>query len=238
MPGSFGIDTTKAAALTGVKAVVTAADLPDIPSEEAFVGEGPVNFRDLSRNCMARDKVLYEGHAVAAVAATSASDRRGGARPDRGRLRGPAARDRRRGRRWRRMRRCCTMTCSPRASTPKPAKPSNIAKRVHFALGDRRGRLRRGRGRRRGPLHHPAGASGLYRAACLRRQRRRRRPVRRSGAAARAIHGARVSRQAARHGDRQYPRDAGRDRRRLRRQDHDLPRAGGAGAVAARPAAR
>jgi CO/xanthine dehydrogenase Mo-binding subunit len=29
-----------------------------------------MNFRDLSRNCMARDKVLYEGHAVAAVAAT------------------------------------------------------------------------------------------------------------------------------------------------------------------------
>ena len=30
-----------------------------------------MNFRDLSRNCMARDKVLYDGHAVAAVAATS-----------------------------------------------------------------------------------------------------------------------------------------------------------------------
>jgi len=29
-----------------------------------------MNFRDLSRNCIARDKVLYEGHAVAAVAAT------------------------------------------------------------------------------------------------------------------------------------------------------------------------
>jgi CO/xanthine dehydrogenase Mo-binding subunit len=29
-----------------------------------------MNFRDLSRNCMARDKVLYEGHAVASVAAT------------------------------------------------------------------------------------------------------------------------------------------------------------------------
>jgi CO/xanthine dehydrogenase Mo-binding subunit len=54
-----------------VKAVVTAADFPAIASEEAFVGEGPMNFRDLSRNCMARDKVLYDGHAVAAVAATS-----------------------------------------------------------------------------------------------------------------------------------------------------------------------
>ncbi|HEX3404040.1 MAG TPA: xanthine dehydrogenase family protein molybdopterin-binding subunit [Acetobacteraceae bacterium] len=65
------IDASKALKLTGVKAVVTADDFPDIPSEEAFVGEGPMNFRDLSRNCMARGKALYEGHAVAAVAATT-----------------------------------------------------------------------------------------------------------------------------------------------------------------------
>jgi len=65
------IDTSKAAALPGVKAVITAADFPNIASEEAFVGEGPMNFRDLSRNCMASDKALYDGHAVAAVAATS-----------------------------------------------------------------------------------------------------------------------------------------------------------------------
>ena len=65
------IDTSKAEALQGVYGVVTAADFPDIPSEEAFVGEGPMNFRDLALNCMARDKVLYEGHALAAVAATT-----------------------------------------------------------------------------------------------------------------------------------------------------------------------
>src|SRR5271163_1644237 len=65
------IDTSKAAKLPGVYAIVTSADFPNIPNEEAFVGEGPMNFRDLSRNCMARDKVLYDGHAVAAVAATS-----------------------------------------------------------------------------------------------------------------------------------------------------------------------
>jgi len=65
------IDASKALKLPGVRAVVTAADFPDIPSEEAFVGEGPMNFRDLSRNCLARDKALYEGHAVAAVAAAS-----------------------------------------------------------------------------------------------------------------------------------------------------------------------
>ena len=67
------IDTSKALALAGVKAVITAADIPDIPSEEAFVGEGPTNFRDMSLNCMARGKVLYEGHALAAVAATSSA---------------------------------------------------------------------------------------------------------------------------------------------------------------------
>ena len=66
------IDTSKAEALSGVQAVVTSADFPNIPSEEAFVGEGPMNFRDLSRNIMARDKVLYEGHALAAIAATTA----------------------------------------------------------------------------------------------------------------------------------------------------------------------
>src|SRR6202047_4150244 len=59
------VDATQALNLPGVKAVVTAAYFPDIPDEMAFVGEGPMNFRDLSRNCMARDKVLYEGHAVA-----------------------------------------------------------------------------------------------------------------------------------------------------------------------------
>src|SRR6202451_2880240 len=67
----ISIDTSKAEALPGVKAVVTSADFPNIPSETAFVGEGPMNFRDLSRNIMARDKALYEGHAVAAVAATT-----------------------------------------------------------------------------------------------------------------------------------------------------------------------
>ncbi|HEX3537967.1 MAG TPA: xanthine dehydrogenase family protein molybdopterin-binding subunit [Stellaceae bacterium] len=65
------IKTDKALKLPGVKAVVTAADFADIPSEEAFMGEGPMNFRDLSYNCLARGKVLYDGHAVAAVAATS-----------------------------------------------------------------------------------------------------------------------------------------------------------------------
>ncbi|MDB5481870.1 MAG: oxidoreductase [Caulobacteraceae bacterium] len=67
------IDTRRARALPGVKAVVTAADFPDLASEEYEAGESASNLRDLSLNVMARDKALYDGHAVAAVAATSSA---------------------------------------------------------------------------------------------------------------------------------------------------------------------
>ncbi len=59
------IDTAKAEALKGVKAVVTAADLPDL------TGGDDALFAILD-NCMAREKALYDGHAVAAVAAIDA----------------------------------------------------------------------------------------------------------------------------------------------------------------------
>lgn len=58
------IDTSAAEALKGVKAVVTGADF-GLPASE-FV-------RDVQDNCMARDKALYDGHAVAAVAAVDAA---------------------------------------------------------------------------------------------------------------------------------------------------------------------
>ena len=67
------IDTRAARALPGVKAVVTAADFPDLASEEYEGGESASNLRDISLNVMARHKALYEGHAVAAVAATTAA---------------------------------------------------------------------------------------------------------------------------------------------------------------------
>ncbi len=67
------IDTSKAAALPGVKAVVTRDDFGDQPSEIVPAGEMPVNYRDVVRNLLAREKVLYDGHPVAAVAATSLS---------------------------------------------------------------------------------------------------------------------------------------------------------------------
>ncbi len=66
-----GIDVRKAAALPGVEAVVTAADFADPGDKIAELGEGAINLRHLSSNCLARGKVLYKGHAVAAVAATS-----------------------------------------------------------------------------------------------------------------------------------------------------------------------
>ncbi len=57
------IDTSAAEAIDGVLAVVTATDLPDDDPKVA----------DLARNILAREKVLYHGHAIAAVAATSAA---------------------------------------------------------------------------------------------------------------------------------------------------------------------
>ena len=67
------IDTARAEALPGVKAVITGADLPDHKFEYAGPERLAVNFWHVTRNIMVREKALYEGHAVAAVAATSAS---------------------------------------------------------------------------------------------------------------------------------------------------------------------
>ena len=65
------IDTSKAKALPGVKAVVTAHDMPKAEDRMANLGEMSVNVKHLSNNAMAYDKVLYRGHAVAAVAAVN-----------------------------------------------------------------------------------------------------------------------------------------------------------------------
>ena len=66
------IHTKKAEALEGVKAVVTAGDLPDPADRSANLGElGEVPLKYVSRNVLAADKVLYHGHALAAVAAVS-----------------------------------------------------------------------------------------------------------------------------------------------------------------------
>ncbi len=131
----ISIDTTKAAALKGVKAVVCGRDFPDVPHEDAFIGEGPTNFRHQAHNVMARDKALYEGHAVAAVAATSETiaqqaldlidvqyevlphviDVMEATKPD-----APILHD----------------DLFTEGVTPTPEKPSNIAKVVEFGRGD------------------------------------------------------------------------------------------------------
>ncbi len=64
------IDTSRAEAHPGVKGVVTAQDLPTAEDKMADLGEGAVNLKYLCDNILASDKVLYKGHAIAAVAAT------------------------------------------------------------------------------------------------------------------------------------------------------------------------
>jgi CO/xanthine dehydrogenase Mo-binding subunit len=119
------IDASAAEALPGVKAVVTAADFADRQDE----------FRDVLVNIMARDKALYDGHAVAAVAATSTAiarkalalikvdyevlphviDVEAAMRAD-----APILHE----------------TLVTKGVEPKPTKPSNIAARLEFGHGD------------------------------------------------------------------------------------------------------
>src|SRR6202163_142293 len=65
------IDTSKAEALPGVNAVITAKDIVDFPIAKGPVMLGIQDMRWMCRNVMARDKALFHGHPVAAVAATS-----------------------------------------------------------------------------------------------------------------------------------------------------------------------
>jgi CO/xanthine dehydrogenase Mo-binding subunit len=64
------VDLSGALALPGVMAAVCGGDFPGAQSGE-IGGEGGGDVADVAKNVMARDKVLYHGHAVAAVAATS-----------------------------------------------------------------------------------------------------------------------------------------------------------------------
>ena len=129
------IDTSAAAALPGVKAIITRDDIPDMPPEPVTVGEMSVKFNELVRNIMAREKVLYDGHAVAAVAATSVAAAKRAVKaikveyeplphvldveqaisPD-----APVLHD----------------TMFTTGVEPAPDKPSNVASRIEFKLGD------------------------------------------------------------------------------------------------------
>ncbi|MFP6725780.1 MAG: molybdopterin cofactor-binding domain-containing protein, partial [Alphaproteobacteria bacterium] len=128
------INLGKAASLPGVKAVMSGDDLPIIPLDNPLM-VGPADMRYVSRNIMARDKVMYAGHAVAAVAATSSRlaqealalievdyeilphviDVEEAMRPD-----APVLHD----------------FLFTGGVTPKPETPSNIANHLEFKIGD------------------------------------------------------------------------------------------------------
>lgn len=63
------LDVSAAEADPNVLAVATFEDFPSVSSEAFDAGEASVDILDLARNILARDKVLYHGHAIAAVAA-------------------------------------------------------------------------------------------------------------------------------------------------------------------------
>src|SRR5262244_3304461 len=129
------IDTSKAEALPGVKAVITRDDFADQSSEFIPAGEMMMNYRDVVRNVMAREKALYEGHAVAAVAATSTAIARRALKlidvkyevlphvidvVDAMKPGAPVLHD----------------DLFTVGVEPKPDKPSNVAKRIEITLGD------------------------------------------------------------------------------------------------------
>ncbi len=131
----ISIDTSKAKKLPGVKAVVTGADFPDF--EFKYIGPSRLtnNPWHNTRNMMAREKALYEGHPIAAVAAIDEStakaalklikvkyevlphviDTEEAMQPNAPLL-------------WEDM--------YTRGVEPSPDKPSNISKRVEFSQGD------------------------------------------------------------------------------------------------------
>jgi CO/xanthine dehydrogenase Mo-binding subunit len=122
------IDTSKAEKLAGVKAVITAADLPDLT-------DGDAAMYDILDNCMARKKALYDGHAVAAVAAIDARTARQALKlievdydllphvtdvDEAMKSTAPVLHD----------------SVFTDGVDPKPSKPSNVAKRSQYGHGD------------------------------------------------------------------------------------------------------
>ena len=122
------IDASKAEKLAGVKAVITSEDMPDLTGGDAAMGA-------ILENCMARGRALYDGHAVAAVAAIDEATARKALKlikvdyevlphvtdvdeamkPD-----APVIQD------W----------VFTNGVDPKPSRPSNVAQRSEFGHGD------------------------------------------------------------------------------------------------------
>ncbi|MFN3236558.1 MAG: xanthine dehydrogenase family protein molybdopterin-binding subunit [Pseudomonadales bacterium] len=65
----LSIDTSAAEALDGVLAIASHEDLPAVADVAIEAGEGSANLIDLAKNILAKDKVLYHGHAILAIAA-------------------------------------------------------------------------------------------------------------------------------------------------------------------------
>src|SRR5262245_48598645 len=66
------IDTSAAEAVPGVRAVITGKDIPPNSAKLVLGGEAALDLHDMGDNLLAHGKALYNGHAVAAVAATTA----------------------------------------------------------------------------------------------------------------------------------------------------------------------
>ena len=131
----LSVDTSKAAALPGVKGIILGSDFPEHPFD--YVGPERVaqNYWHMTRNIMAREKALFEGHAIAAVAATTSAiaaeavglievkyevlphciDVEDAMKPDAPLL---------------------FEDMITRGVEPAPSKPSNISKRLEFSTGD------------------------------------------------------------------------------------------------------
>jgi CO/xanthine dehydrogenase Mo-binding subunit len=129
------INTEKARALPGVKAVITGADFPDHKFEYIGPERVAVNFWHVSRNVMAKEKAYYEGHAVAAIAATSRTIAEEAAElleidyevlPHVIDVDEAMAEDAP----------LLFEDMITRGVEPTPTKPSNISKRLDFAIGD------------------------------------------------------------------------------------------------------
>ena len=213
------IDTSKAEALPGVKAVVSARDIVDFPIDKSRHARHPGHALDVPQRDGAREGAVprpsHRGRRR-----HHGGDRGQGLRADRGGIRGAAVGDRDRRR--------------DQAGRADPARLHEVRgqavqhrRPARSQEGRRRRRLQGSRGGGRAHLHHPSGAPGLYRAARLPRQRRRRQQDHDLELEPGPVHGARDDGVSDRHSPERHPRHPRRNRRRLRRQDHRLSRAAG-----------
>ena len=141
------IDASKALALDGVRAVVTAADFPEMEDAIAELGETISTFKWVRDNVLASDKALYRGHAVAAVCATDPHIAEDALEFDRGGVRAVAAGAERPRCDGRRARHSCTSRCAPTRCSPAslPAPSTARSRRTSPATSvSRRGTWKRG----------------------------------------------------------------------------------------------